>query len=144
MDFAEHPRIAGVGLGQNVDAVLAAQGNLGLDVDLLIGPGDLVRKLRPHALHGSKFAGAARQRGRAVPNRSSSALRIRGPTPEITQPQHIDQFISATGLAYGMVGPPIHETPTGSSVCRTNIGPGLIIVLYLRSTCPRQTRQDRS
>ena len=53
VNLAEHARISGVGFGEDVDAVLPAQGDFGLGVDLVIGLGDLVRELWANALDAS-------------------------------------------------------------------------------------------
>ena len=44
VNLAEHPRIGGVGFGEDVDAVLAAERDFGLGVDLVVGRGDPARQ----------------------------------------------------------------------------------------------------
>ncbi len=63
VDLAERPRIGGVALGEDVDAVFAAQGDLGFDVDFLLGLGNLLRELWANALQSAKLAGCGREHG---------------------------------------------------------------------------------
>ena len=59
-DLAQGAGILGVGLGEDGDAVAAAQGDLGFGVDLVAGADDPLGQFRPHAFH---LAQLARRRG---------------------------------------------------------------------------------
>ena len=96
VNLPQRPRIGGVGLGENVDAVLPAQGDFGLHVDLVVGAGDLVREFRADALHGPQFAGRRRQHrpGRAEPLQQPLADR-RPHAGNQAEPEGVEQFVAA-------------------------------------------------
>ncbi len=79
VDLAERPRIGGVGLGKNLDAMLAAQGDLRLDVDVPLGRDDVMHEFRSDALHLAQVAGGRRQHRPGRPE--SLQKRLANPRP---------------------------------------------------------------
>ncbi len=81
--------------------MLAAQGDLGFDVDIVVGIDDLSRKLGTNARHTAKFTRRRRQHG----PRSAESFqeRLSGARPHAgnqRQPHRIDQII-LQAVAFG-------------------------------------------
>ena len=83
-DLARARGILGVGLGEDRDAVAAAQGDLGLGVDLVAGADDPLGQFRPNAFH---LAQLARRRGQ---HRRRIAEAVQQPPPN-SRPHAIHQ-----------------------------------------------------
>ena len=82
-----------------------------------------MRELWPDAVDGAKLAGAAANAARAEPKRSSSALRIRGPTPEINASRNRLTSSSGDGslTAWSI---PIHGNHLLVFQCGADVGRG--------------------
>ena len=65
-DLAQGAGILGVGLGEDGDVLAAAEGDLGLGVDLLTGAEDPLAEFRPYAFHVAQLAGRGGQHCRRI------------------------------------------------------------------------------